>query len=262
MDTRYSLPSDVSEDRGPQFTSQLWQDLSNLLGTKLHRTTVYHPQANGLVERFHRSMKASLKARCQLPSWTSDLNWVMLGLWTMSKEDLGISPAELVFGSPLTVPGEFVGHGQGEPVPELLRRLCDNVAELRPVPPMHHIPPTTSIPPSLSSAKFIFICHDSHKLPLQPSYDGPLRVVATGDKLFTIQVGHREETISIDRLKVAHVDESTEVQVAQPPCHGRPPQPPHPPAHPAIQPTQHSPEPLLGTTCSGRRTKTPARFLD
>ena len=61
--TRYSLPSDVSSDRGPQFTSQLWQDLSNLLGTKLHRTTAYHPQANCLVERFNRSMKASLKAR-------------------------------------------------------------------------------------------------------------------------------------------------------------------------------------------------------
>ena len=66
--TRYSLPSDVSSDRGHQFTSQLGENLSNLLGTKLHRTTAYHPQANGLVERFHRSMKASLKARCQSPS--------------------------------------------------------------------------------------------------------------------------------------------------------------------------------------------------
>ena len=226
--TRYGLPSDISSDRGPQFTSQLWQDLSNFLGTKLHRTTAYHPQA-----------------RCQSPSWTSDLHCVMLGLRTMPKEDLGTSPAELVFVSPLAVPGEFVGHGQGEPVPELLRRLRDNVAELRPVPPMHHISPTTSILPSLSSAKFVFIRHDSHKSPLQPPYIGPFRVLATGDKSFTIQVGHREETISIDRLKVAHVDESTEVQVAQPPHRGCPPQPPHPPAHPTIQPTQHSPEPPL-----------------
>ena len=94
--TRYGLPSDVSSDRGPQFTLQLWQDLSNPLGTKLHRTTAYHPQANGLVERFHRSMKASLKACCQSPSRTPDLHWVMLGLRTMPKEDLGTSPAELL----------------------------------------------------------------------------------------------------------------------------------------------------------------------
>lgn len=268
--TRYGLPSDVSSDRGPQFTSQLWEDLSNLLGTKLHRTTAYHPQANGLVERFHRSMKASLKARCQSPSWTSDLHWVMLGLRTMPKEDLGTSPAELVFGAPLTVPGEFVGHGQGEPVPELLRRLRDNVAELRPVPPVHHSPPTTSVPTSLSLAKFVFIRHDSHKSPLQPPYDGPFRVLAAGDKFFKIQVGHREETISIDRLKIAHVDEADEVQVAQPPRRGRPPGPPRPPAQLTVQPTLPPSDPpyrlpsapTLRTTRSGREIKTPARFLD
>ena len=75
-------------------------------------------------------MKASLRVRCQSPSWISELPWVMLGLRNMPKDDLGTSPADLVFGSPLTVPGEFVGHGQGEPVPELLYRLRDNVADL------------------------------------------------------------------------------------------------------------------------------------
>ena len=92
----------------------------------------------------------------------------MLGLKTMPKDDLGTSPADLVFGSPLTVPGEFVGHGQGEPVPELLCRLRDNVADLRPVPPVHHASPTTSSPTSLFSAKFVFIRHNGHKSPLQP----------------------------------------------------------------------------------------------
>jgi len=29
---------------------------------KLHRTTVYHPQANGLCKRFHCTMKAALRA--------------------------------------------------------------------------------------------------------------------------------------------------------------------------------------------------------
>ena len=128
--TRHGLPSDVSSDRGPQFTSQLWQDFSDLLGTKLHQTTAYHPQANDLVERFHRSMKASLRACCQSPSWISELPWVLLGLRTMPKDDLGTSPADQVFGSPLTVPGEFVGHGHGEPIPELLQHLHDNVADL------------------------------------------------------------------------------------------------------------------------------------
>jgi len=48
---RFGLPSHLSSDRGPQFTSDLWSSIAKLLGTQLHRTTAYHPQANGLVER-------------------------------------------------------------------------------------------------------------------------------------------------------------------------------------------------------------------
>ena len=229
--TRYGLSSDISSDRGPQFTSQLWQDLSDLLRTKLHWTMPYHPQANGLMERFHRSMKTSLRACCLSPSWISKLPWVMLGLRTMPKDELGTSPAELVFGSPLTVPGEFLSHGQGEPVPELLHRLCDNVADLQPIPPVHHASPTTSSPTSLLLAKFIFIHHDGHKSPLQPRYDGPFHILDPGDKFFKVQFSHHVETISIDRLKITHVDESAKVKAVQPPRRGRPP---HPSPQPAV----------------------------
>ncbi|KAJ8415608.1 hypothetical protein AAFF_G00425880 [Aldrovandia affinis] len=52
-------PPDLSSDRGPQFTPELWSAVAEGLGVKLHRTTAYHPQANGLCERFHRSMKAA-----------------------------------------------------------------------------------------------------------------------------------------------------------------------------------------------------------
>jgi transposase InsO family protein len=118
--SRYGLPSDISSDRGAQFTSDLWADLTTLLGTKLHHTTAYHPQSNGLVERFHCRIKDSLKAKCQVSSWSIELAWTMLGIQTTLKEDLGTTSAELVFGEQLTVPREFVGHGQGEPVPALV----------------------------------------------------------------------------------------------------------------------------------------------
>ena len=40
---RFGVPLDMSSDRGPQFTSQLWTAISRLLGTKPHHTTAYHP---------------------------------------------------------------------------------------------------------------------------------------------------------------------------------------------------------------------------
>ena len=50
---RSGTPSDFSSDSGSQFTSELWNAVAVGLGVKLHRTTAYHPQANGLCERFH-----------------------------------------------------------------------------------------------------------------------------------------------------------------------------------------------------------------
>ena len=61
--SRFGVPSTIVTDRGRQFESQLWTNLMSLLGSKRSRTTSYHPQTNGMVERFHRQLKAALKAQ-------------------------------------------------------------------------------------------------------------------------------------------------------------------------------------------------------
>ena len=97
--SRFGVPIDMSSDRGSQFTSQLWGSISQLLGTRLHHTTAYHPQSNGLVERFHRHLKSALRARLTGPNWIDELPWVLLGIRTAPKEDLGCSSAKLVYGA-------------------------------------------------------------------------------------------------------------------------------------------------------------------
>eukprot|EP00731_Ephydatia_muelleri_P031013 Em0022g527a len=54
---------------------------------------------------FHRHIKAFLQARLTGLNWTMELPWVLLGIRTAPKDDLGCSLAELVYGAPLTVPG-------------------------------------------------------------------------------------------------------------------------------------------------------------
>lgn len=69
---RFGVPCNIMSDRGCQFTSKLWAKLASLLGVKLSATTAYHPQSNGMVERFHQQLKASLlqslRTRFLLPS--------------------------------------------------------------------------------------------------------------------------------------------------------------------------------------------------
>ncbi len=81
--------------------------MEELRGTKLHRTTSYHLQSNGMVERFHRHLKTSLKARLTDSNWMDELQWVLLGIRTAPKEDLKFSSAELVYGALLSVPDDF-----------------------------------------------------------------------------------------------------------------------------------------------------------
>ena len=221
---RFGVPSQMTSDRGTQFVSELWSAMSDLLGTTLNPTTAYHPQANGLVERFHRTLKAALKARLTGPNWMDELPWVLLGLRTTPKEDLNASPADLVYGTPLTVPGDFIPEAAHTPVHDHLRQLRQKVENLRPTPTSAHGAENvkTKIPTALISAKFVFVRKETKK-PLEPPYMGPYEVLERSDKYFTLQVGSRQDRVSIDRLKVALVDKDQPVQVAQPPKRGRPP---------------------------------------
>lgn len=67
--SRFGVPAEIVTDQGRQFESSLFKDLLTLLGSTRCRTSPYNPAANGLIERWHRTLKAALK--CQ-----KDSNWV------------------------------------------------------------------------------------------------------------------------------------------------------------------------------------------
>jgi hypothetical protein len=117
--SRFGVPEQVTSDQGRQFSS-VWDALSRQLGIKMRFTTAYHPQSNGLVERFHHRLKEALRARLAGADWPQHLPWVLLGLRAAPREDSGISAAELVYGCPLSLPGQFLS--ATEPPPDLFVR--------------------------------------------------------------------------------------------------------------------------------------------
>ena len=105
----FGLPQVISSDRGKMFVSEIWSEVMQLLGIKHNKTTAYHPQANGKVERFHRTLKNALRARLnEALNWEDQLPWTLLGLRSTPNLRTGISPAMLVFGQPLDLPGQMI----------------------------------------------------------------------------------------------------------------------------------------------------------
>ncbi|XP_018342254.1 PREDICTED: uncharacterized protein LOC108748527 [Trachymyrmex septentrionalis] len=105
---RFGTSAVITTDQGKLFKASLFQALSKFLGSKKTRTSPYHPASNGLIEKWHRTLKTAITCHEDGRQWLDLLPTVLLGLRTCLKEDLKCSPAELVYGALLRVPREFL----------------------------------------------------------------------------------------------------------------------------------------------------------
>ena len=113
--SRFGVPALLTSDQGSQLTSSILLKICSILGILRIKTTSFHPQSNGMIERFHRSLKSSLGASLAGSDWVSHLPLVLLGHCVFPKDDSGLSAAEAVFGSPLSLPVEFLKHSKSPP---------------------------------------------------------------------------------------------------------------------------------------------------
>jgi len=219
--SRFGVPAVITSDRGTQFTSAVWEALCSRLQIQHITTTAFHPCSNGMVERCHRQLKDALRARSAANDWPDHLPWVLLGLRAAPKEDSAISSAEMVLGDPLVLPGQ--PPIAVEPPPPSQRSYRDALMEgptrhvpTRPLPPAH-----TGLPAALAACTSVYVRRGGTLPPFAPLYAGPYAVLERGEKVFRLQVGDREEAVSVDRLK-PHTG-AEPVQPAAPPRRGRPP---------------------------------------
>ena len=216
--SRFGVPSTIITDRGRQFESQLWNNLMTLLGSKRASDTAYHPQTNGMVERFHRQLKAALKAQYNPDAWMDSLPLILLGIRTALKEDISSTAAEMVYGTTLRLLGEFFTPSPPTSLPDpvdFISKLKQHFKHIHPISP-RPVQRTSHISDGLSTATHVFIRQDGVRKPLQPPYNGPFPVISRTDKHFTISLNGRNDTISIDRLKPAHLDNDNAAASTQP----------------------------------------------
>ncbi|XP_068097047.1 uncharacterized protein [Hyperolius riggenbachi] len=100
MFTRTGFPREILTDQGTPFMSKVMADLCKLFKIQQMRTSVYHPQTDGLVERFNKTLKMMLKRVVQKDGkdWDCLIPAVMFAVREVPQASTGFSPFELVYG--------------------------------------------------------------------------------------------------------------------------------------------------------------------
>lgn len=100
------IPQEVLTDQGRNFQSQLLKELYHLLHVNAIRTSPYHPQTNGLVERFNQTLKSMLRksAAEDGKDWDKMIPFLLFAYREVTQESTGFSPFELLYGRDMRGP--------------------------------------------------------------------------------------------------------------------------------------------------------------
>ena len=96
----FGVPEALLSDRGTNLLSHLMLDLCELLGVKKLNTTAYHPQCNGMIKRFNRTLKSLLRKHAARfgTDWDKYLSGVLWAYRNTPYESTGEKPSFLLFG--------------------------------------------------------------------------------------------------------------------------------------------------------------------
>ena len=98
--TFVGLSRSVQSDQGSNFMSGIFQQVMHELGIKQYKSSAYHPESQGALERFHQTLKNMIRSYCfdTEKDWDEDIHLLLFAVRESVQESFGFSPFELVFG--------------------------------------------------------------------------------------------------------------------------------------------------------------------
>ena len=99
MFARVGVPQEILTDQESNFTSQLLAELYQLVHVHPIRTSPYHPQTDGLVERFNQTLKSMLRraATNEGKDWDKLVPYLLFAYREVPQASTGFSPFELLY---------------------------------------------------------------------------------------------------------------------------------------------------------------------
>jgi len=199
--SRFGTPEIVITDNGRQFISGEFNAFCNTFGIDHRQTTSYHPQCNGKIERFHRTLKNALRTRAENAEreWLNDIPITMMAIRNMASEETELSPSQVVLGTTVRLPGDIV-------LPSCSDQQTMISTEFRNNWLRSHGLKQIFIPKDMKECKSVWIKSENRR-PLQPIYEGPYTITKryNDGKVLQIMKKGKLENVSVDRTRPAFI---------------------------------------------------------
>lgn len=218
--TCMGCPQEILSDCGTQFLSDLMKEFYRLMSIMPIHTSPYHPQSNGMVERFNGTLKTMLKkvVKDQPTCWDRYIPALLFAYRELPNESTGFSPFELLFGRRPHGPIDILANSWCDKTADnegkllyqyifdLKNMLADmaniakeNVQIARTKNKHHFDKKTTSRKFNVGDEVLVLLPTDSNKLLM--SWKGPFIVTATFNSDYRIQMGNTEKVFHANMLK-------------------------------------------------------------
>jgi hypothetical protein len=112
----HGVPKMIIFDHGAQFIAQFWEQLQHALGTKLIRSSTYHPRTDGQTERVNQILEDMLRARVLQydTNWDKCLSLAEVSYNNSYQTSLKMAPFEALYGHRCRTPLSWSQTGEGK----------------------------------------------------------------------------------------------------------------------------------------------------
>jgi transposase InsO family protein len=107
---RFGIPARILHDQGKEFDNRLFRELERFCGIVKSRTTSYHPQGNGSVERMNSTLLQMLRAlaESEKPNWHQHVNKLVSAYNATVHSTTGFTPHYLLYGREALLPLDLI----------------------------------------------------------------------------------------------------------------------------------------------------------
>ena len=221
----YGPPRYLLTDNGTQFTAKFFLAVCRDLGIAKVFTTAYHPQTNGQVERFNRTILNALRGyvASNQRDWDDYTSTITFGYNCRVHASLGFTPFEIILARPPPPLSVEIPRKREADTPENFRlRFLHRLKELLPLARSRLAESQARYKAGfdkgireknkdVSEGSWVFVRREVHETGTNPKLDeqvdGPYKVLQTDGRTFLLRIGDDHVRVSSDRLTAAPTPE-------------------------------------------------------